>query len=311
MLSTAGRLRIFAQVAAALSGSSCWISTPPSPLVTSERACVSQPFSAGGHHSAGSTPAGATVVSSDSRHARRVGRMEVRVLVFRQVLLRHRADAETGDALALGLGVVDLDDHHVAAVALAPLDVAAGRGALLERRDDLEEIVAGRADDIDQPPLGDAGVAIGDLEPKDVAQLLAGAFEVLDDEDALPELHRFLPFLVRRVYRNAMRTVWTMGFVAAAALSFCFPDFIVFRFTQAAIWAMALLGLVLLCGVSGQFSFAQAGLFGIGGYAAAILGSHTALLGLLRAAAGAAGGLRRGLRAGPCRRPARACGPRR
>ncbi len=72
-----------------------------------------------------------------------------------------------------------------------------------------------------------------------------------------------------------MRTVWTMGFVAAAALSFCFPDFIVFRFTQAAIWAIALVGLVMLCGISGQFSFAQAGLFGIGGYAAAFLGSHT------------------------------------
>ena len=74
-----------------------------------------------------------------------------------------------------------------------------------------------------------------------------------------------------------MRTVWTMGFVAAAALSFCFPDFIVFRFTQAAIWAIALVGLVILCGVSGQFSFAQAALFGIGGYGAAILGAHTPL----------------------------------
>lgn len=74
-----------------------------------------------------------------------------------------------------------------------------------------------------------------------------------------------------------MRTVWTMGFVAAAALSFCFPDFIVFRFTQAAIWAIALLGLVLLCGVSGQFSFAQAALFGVGGYSAAIIGTHTPL----------------------------------
>lgn len=74
-----------------------------------------------------------------------------------------------------------------------------------------------------------------------------------------------------------MRTVWTMGFVAAAALSFCFPDFIVFRFTQAAIWAMALLGLVLLCGVSGQFSFAQAALFGMGGYSAALVATHTNL----------------------------------
>jgi branched-chain amino acid transport system permease protein len=74
-----------------------------------------------------------------------------------------------------------------------------------------------------------------------------------------------------------MRTVWTMGFVAAAALSFCLPDFIVFRFTQAAIWAIALAGLVVLCGVSGQFSFAQAALFGIGGYAAAIVANHTPL----------------------------------
>jgi len=71
-----------------------------------------------------------------------------------------------------------------------------------------------------------------------------------------------------------MRTVWTMGFVAAAALSFCFPDFIVFRFTQAAIWAVALSGLVLLCGVAGQFSFAQAALFGIGGYGAALVANH-------------------------------------
>jgi branched-chain amino acid transport system permease protein len=74
-----------------------------------------------------------------------------------------------------------------------------------------------------------------------------------------------------------MRTVWTMGFVAAAALSFAFPDFIVFRFTQAVIWMIALLGLVLLCGISGQFSFAQAALFGMGGYTAAILGAHTML----------------------------------
>src|SRR5258705_2925541 len=86
-----------------------------------------------------------------------------------------------------------------------------------------------------------------------------------------------LPFLVRRVYRSAMRTVWTMGFVAAAVLSFCFPDFIVFRFTQAAVWAIALVGLVLLCGVSGQFSFAQAGLYGMGAYSAAILANHTSL----------------------------------
>ena len=74
-----------------------------------------------------------------------------------------------------------------------------------------------------------------------------------------------------------MRTVWTMGFVAAAGLSFAFPDFIVFRFTQAVIWMIALLGLVLLCGISGQFSFAQAALFGMGGYAAGMLAAHSSL----------------------------------
>ena len=74
-----------------------------------------------------------------------------------------------------------------------------------------------------------------------------------------------------------MRTVWTMGFVATAALGFCFPDYVVFRYAQAVIWAIALLGLVVLCGISGQFSFAQAAFYGIGGYAAAILGAHTPL----------------------------------
>src|SRR5215207_4909231 len=86
-----------------------------------------------------------------------------------------------------------------------------------------------------------------------------------------------LPKLSFVAYGSPMRTVWTMGFVAAAALSLCFPDFIVFRFTQAVIWAIALLGLVLLCGVSGQFSFAQAALFGVGGYSAAMIGTHTPL----------------------------------
>lgn len=74
-----------------------------------------------------------------------------------------------------------------------------------------------------------------------------------------------------------MRTVWTMGFVAAATLAFCFPDYIVFRFTQAVIWSIALLGLVILFGISGQFSFAQAAFYGLGGYTIAILGTHTPL----------------------------------
>src|SRR5690348_13807940 len=86
-----------------------------------------------------------------------------------------------------------------------------------------------------------------------------------------------LPIPSVRAYASAMRTVATMAFVAAAALSFCFPVFMVFRFTQATIWAIALVGLVILCGISGQFSFAQAALYGMGGYAAALIARHTSL----------------------------------
>ena len=121
--------------------------------------------------------------------------MEVRVLVFGQVLLRHRPHAEIGHPLALGRGIGDLEDDHVAAVAVAPLDVSARRRSLLERRHDLEKVVPGRAHDIDQTPLGDAGIAIGDLDPQDVAQLLARALEVFADENALPESHRVPPIL--------------------------------------------------------------------------------------------------------------------
>ena len=42
-----------------------------------------------------------------------------------------------------------------------------------------------------------------------------------------------------------MRTASAIGFVAAAALSFCFPDYTIFRFAQALIWAIALIGLII------------------------------------------------------------------
>src|ERR1700726_2554790 len=85
----------------------------------------------------------------------------------------------------------------------------------------------------------------------------------------------FLPISCFVPYGSAMRTLWTMGFVATAALGFCFPDYKVFQFTQAAIWGVARHGLVALCGIGGQFSFAQGAFFGRGGSAAAILGAHT------------------------------------
>ena len=119
--------------------------------------------------------------------------MEVRVAVLGQVLLGHRAYAEAGHAGALGHRIVDLQDDHVAAVAVAAVEVASRGRALLEGRDDLEEVVAGGTDHVDEAPLGDAGIAIGHVDAEDVAELLAGAFEILGDEDALAELHHGNP----------------------------------------------------------------------------------------------------------------------
>jgi hypothetical protein len=58
------------------------------------------------------------------------------------VALGHGADAELGDARPGGAHVVDLEDGHVAAIAAAPLEVAACRRPLLHGSDDLEERVA-------------------------------------------------------------------------------------------------------------------------------------------------------------------------
>lgn len=73
----------------------------------------------------------------------------------------------------------------------------------------------------------------------------------------------------------------SVAFLAAAALAFAVPGFAVFRLMQATIWSIAVLGMVMLCGVSGQFSFAHAAFYGLGAYTAAILANHTSLSGYL------------------------------
>jgi branched-chain amino acid transport system permease protein len=61
---------------------------------------------------------------------------------------------------------------------------------------------------------------------------------------------------------------------AIALLPLLLSDYVVFRFTIALIWSIALLGMVLLCGIGGQFSLAQAAFYGLGGYVAAIIGNR-------------------------------------
>jgi len=56
----------------------------------------------------------------------------------------------------------------------------------------------------------------------------------------------------------------------AAALPFLVKGFVVFQFTQVLIYAVAILGLNLLTGISGQFSLGHGAFFAVGAYAAAI-----------------------------------------
>jgi branched-chain amino acid transport system permease protein len=62
-----------------------------------------------------------------------------------------------------------------------------------------------------------------------------------------------------------------LGVLAAIALPFMLADYITFRFTLALIWSVAIVGMVILSGVSGQISVGHSAFYGIGGYAAAIM----------------------------------------
>jgi branched-chain amino acid transport system permease protein len=85
------------------------------------------------------------------------------------------------------------------------------------------------------------------------------------------------------VRRESASVSWPRHAALAAAIVLAllppllFSDYIVFRFTSALVWSIAILGLVILCGTSGQFSFAHAAFFGIGGYVAAMMANHTGL----------------------------------
>jgi branched-chain amino acid transport system permease protein len=63
----------------------------------------------------------------------------------------------------------------------------------------------------------------------------------------------------------------TLVIVIAVLLPWAVSDYRVFQFTQAAIYAVALLGLNLLTGYNGQISLGHGAFFAIGGYTAAIL----------------------------------------
>lgn len=70
---------------------------------------------------------------------------------------------------------------------------------------------------------------------------------------------------------GARRLAVAVLLLAALALPFFVKNFVVFQFTMALIYAIAILGLNLLTGFNGQFSLGHSAFFGIGAYTAAIL----------------------------------------
>ncbi|MGE0152239.1 MAG: branched-chain amino acid ABC transporter permease [Reyranellaceae bacterium] len=73
------------------------------------------------------------------------------------------------------------------------------------------------------------------------------------------------------------RLALVVAAIAAAILPFTLADYMVFRFTLALIWSIAILGMVLLVGVSGQISFGHSAFYGVGGYVAAIVSTKAGL----------------------------------
>ena len=104
--------------------------------------------------------------------------------------LEHDADGELGEPPPRGGEIVDLHDHHVAAVAAAALEEAAGRRVAGDRRHDLEKRVADGHDGVPQPERRDVRIAKRHLDAEDGGAVGDDGIEIARHERDLPEAHR-------------------------------------------------------------------------------------------------------------------------
>ena len=91
-------------------------------------------------------------------------------------------------ALAHGLlcfPVAALADHHVAAVAVAPVEVAPAGGVLLDGGDYLEEVAPDRHERVLEPEHADAGVDEAGLDAENAAQIVDRGGEFACDQGDL------------------------------------------------------------------------------------------------------------------------------
>lgn len=106
-----------------------------------------------------------------------------------EVDLPDHAHAELPCSGARATEVLEIEDDHVAAVAAVAIDVPPRRGAILRRRDDLEEAVTEREDGVGEPEEADAGVVEGLAEAEHGAQRARHRLEVAGGEHRLTKPH--------------------------------------------------------------------------------------------------------------------------
>jgi len=83
--------------------------------------------------------------------------------------------------------VITLGDHHVAPVSAATLQVSSPRRILLNRCDDLQELVTDRYEYVFQSKVVDAGISIADLDCQYVTKLRQHLLQVTGNECNLSE----------------------------------------------------------------------------------------------------------------------------
>jgi len=103
--------------------------------------------------------------------------------------LPHDAHAERGKPAAVRLEVGGLEDHHVAAVATALVEQAAGGGALLHGRDHLEKRPPDRHDGVLEAEGRNPRIPERDLDIEDSAKIGDHRLEVACHERYLTDMH--------------------------------------------------------------------------------------------------------------------------
>ncbi|MGC4243512.1 MAG: hypothetical protein QM686_14785 [Herbaspirillum sp.] len=120
--------------------------------------------------------------------AARVGGVQLEDVVLLAIVGHREAHAQlVAEAGLAGRVLVALQDDHVAAVALAPVEVAARGGVLLDRGDDLDELVADRHDGVVEAEHVDARIVEGDVDAELGLELVDDAVTVAGDEGDLAE----------------------------------------------------------------------------------------------------------------------------